>query len=466
MVNIKRFLKTAGVYLLGSVLSKLVSFFLLPIYTSYLEPTQYGTYDLVFSFINLIAPIAFLQIWDSTFRFSFDSKDNQSKYRLINNSLVVCFFGIILYFVIWLIVDQFYHFEYFYYILLYGLLFAFHYVYTFAARSFLNNSLYVFSGLLNTIITAILNVVLITVYNWNINAMYVSACVGITIQILIIEWKLKLFKHFTFKDIDLKAIKDMITFSVPLCVATISYWLLSGYSKIIISYFCGNHENGLYAVANKFASLITMVVAVFQFAWNEAAYLMANDNIRTVIYGKIINVMLKLMIWGTTFSIIIIKIIFPYFIDSQYQDALSIIPATIIGVATNTLAGFLGTLFSTEKKTTFVMISTFVAATCNVICGLIGSIFFGLQGIIIALMISFIVLLIMRMWKLTREGLFKVNFGFLKSVPILYIATIIFYINSSLWFLWFFLLILLLLFWFAIRKDLSIFASRRKNNGK
>ena len=51
-------------------MSKIVSFLLLPLYTSYLSPAQFGQYDLAYTFINLIVPIVFFQIWDGAFRFS------------------------------------------------------------------------------------------------------------------------------------------------------------------------------------------------------------------------------------------------------------------------------------------------------------------------------------------------------------------------------------------------------------
>ena len=71
-MKIKRFIKTAFVFLTGNVLSKIISFLLLPIYTEKIDPAQFGNYDVAFTFINLIAPIAFFQIWDGMYRISFD----------------------------------------------------------------------------------------------------------------------------------------------------------------------------------------------------------------------------------------------------------------------------------------------------------------------------------------------------------------------------------------------------------
>ena len=143
-MKIRRFLETAFVFLAGNMLSKLISFFLLPLYTSQIAPDQYGAYDLVMSFINLVAPIAFLQIWDGMFRFAFDYKEDRDKKTVISNTWLVMLMGIVVYFAIFCGLNAFYKFAYFGYVLLYGFAYALHYVYTYAARVFLKNKLFVF----------------------------------------------------------------------------------------------------------------------------------------------------------------------------------------------------------------------------------------------------------------------------------------------------------------------------------
>ena len=50
MNKLKRFLSTTLVYFIGTVLSKLVSFLLLPLYTGKIPPTEYGSYDYYLGF--------------------------------------------------------------------------------------------------------------------------------------------------------------------------------------------------------------------------------------------------------------------------------------------------------------------------------------------------------------------------------------------------------------------------------
>lgn len=431
-MKIRRFLETALVFLAGNMLSKLISFFLLPLYTSQIAPDQYGAYDLVMSFINLVAPIAFLQIWDGMFRFAFDYKEDRDKKTVISNTWLVMLMGIVVYFAIFCGLNAFYKFAYFGYVLLYGFAYALHYVYTFAVRVFLKNKLFVFSGLVNTLCTALLNIVLIVGFGWDIKAIYVAATVGSVLQMLIIEWKVGVIRHFRPSKTDKKMIKAMIKFSVPLCIATISYWLLSGFTKVSITENLGAAENGMYAVANRFASMITLVVSVVQFAWNESAYMMADDKNRTASYRVCIELMMKAVCFGTAILCLAVKVIFPWFVDAQYGAAVWLIPSTLIGVGANALAGFYGTLFMTEKKTGFILVSTLIAAGVNVALTGIAARKFGLMGAVTVLAISFVLLMLLRLIKLCKTHGITLKVGqMILLVAVVSVSVTVFYLVKS-----------------------------------
>ena len=146
MNKIKRFIQTSGIYFIGSILSKLISFILLPLYTSMLSPSHFGTYDLVVTIMNFFAPIAFFQIWDGMFRFSFDKQSPSEKYSVISNSFSVFALGFVIYSMVFWTMFNAFNFEFAWLIFLYGLSLAIQYQYAFIARAFLRNKLFVMSG--------------------------------------------------------------------------------------------------------------------------------------------------------------------------------------------------------------------------------------------------------------------------------------------------------------------------------
>lgn len=434
MNKAKRFLNTTLVYFIGTVLSKLVSFFLLPLYTDKIPPTEYGSYDLVLTLLNLIAPIAFFQIWDGMFRRSFDFDDEQQKYDVITNAHIVSAFGAMVYLVLFGALQLLCGFDNFVWAAVYGFFFSLHYMYGFIGRVFLRNKLLVATGLVNTIISATLNILLITVFDMGVSSLYIAPTVGTIVQIVMIEGTLKTFKHFRRTAIDRAEMSRMLRFSIPLCVAALSYWLLSGFTKVIITSMLGTYENGLYAVANKFGTIITLIVSIVQSAWNEMAYLMVGEKDRGQSYRVCVDIMMKSVILGTTALCICIKWIYPFLIDVQYEEGLLIVPATIIGVMFNSIAGFLGTLFMAENNTKTIMKSTLSAAGINIALCFVMTRLFGLHGATCSLMISFFILMILRLHQGAKQyGISFHPLSFALLLSVLGVAVSEYYFVQSVW---------------------------------
>lgn len=457
MSKIKRFLSTSGTYFIGSVLSKLIAFFLLPLYTSNLSPEDFGMYDLVVTIVSFFAPIAFFQVWDGMFRFSFDKQKANEKYSIITNSFSVMALGLILFSLVFGIMYKVLNFEYAWLIYFYGILIAVQYQYTFIARSFLKNNLFVMSGLINSILNAGINILLIIKFNFGIESLYIAFILGSITQVLIIEAKLHPLRNFNFNKLNMKLQLDMIKFSLPLCVAAVSYWMLSGYTKVVISQQLGNYANGLFAVASKFTSMIAIFITVFQYAWNEMAYLMVEDENRSVKYQKSIEYIFKVVVIGSGIFLLFIKIIFPYFINSTYHEALMIIPLSLIGVAANAFANFVGTIFMAEKKTKWIFWTTLIASGINMICLWIFTPVWGLQGAVGALCLSFVTLTTFRLNRIGKMFNIKLPYSLMVYILMLGIVVLIFFTVDNIFMLFIFIVILCGIAVYSVRDIFIIF---------
>ena len=95
MNRYKYLLKNIGLLTLSNFATKLLSFFLVPLYTNVLTTAEYGTYDLFNTTIGVLLPILTLNIQDAVMRFSMDARYSKkaivtvaTKYLLISNLLV------------------------------------------------------------------------------------------------------------------------------------------------------------------------------------------------------------------------------------------------------------------------------------------------------------------------------------------------------------------------------------------
>ena len=69
---------------IGKFGTQVLSFFLLPIYTSVLSTEEYGIYDLILTISIFLTPIITLLMEESMFRFLIDVKDEEEKGSVIS----------------------------------------------------------------------------------------------------------------------------------------------------------------------------------------------------------------------------------------------------------------------------------------------------------------------------------------------------------------------------------------------
>ena len=131
MEKIKNYIKTAFVYFVGNVFSKLIAFFLLPLYTNRLTPSVMGEFDYAVTLLSFIAPICFFQIWDAMFRFSFDYEDEVQKKKVISNAFTVTFIGMGIYSIVYFFLNRIVKFNVSMLVYIYGLMIALNYLYSF-----------------------------------------------------------------------------------------------------------------------------------------------------------------------------------------------------------------------------------------------------------------------------------------------------------------------------------------------
>ena len=64
-------MKNTAIILFGKVCTQLISYLLLPLYTTVLSTEEYGTVDLLITYVTLIAPVVTLQMEAAVFRLAF-----------------------------------------------------------------------------------------------------------------------------------------------------------------------------------------------------------------------------------------------------------------------------------------------------------------------------------------------------------------------------------------------------------
>ena len=91
----KQFLKSVGIYAVGNIGSKLITFLMIPLYTFFVETSEFGYYDLCLTAVMLLTSFASLQLRDGAFRFLIDSKTDEEKTEEAAEPLVARFHAVV-----------------------------------------------------------------------------------------------------------------------------------------------------------------------------------------------------------------------------------------------------------------------------------------------------------------------------------------------------------------------------------
>lgn len=421
MKDFFKFIKSSGIYFVGSVLTKLISFILLPMYTSYINPTDYGTYDLYISYITFLCSVLFLDIWNGIMRFMFDYEGDDKK-KAINSGTGIFLISCLLYTIIIIIVNQFMHVEYVQYLFLYGLLMNLQILMGYIARGYGKNVLYAASGLVGSIITIIFNVVLLVVAKMDYSALYIASCIGYVVNILIIIIGLKMPDLFSLKHFDKKIFKELLLFSLPLCVNSVAYWFLTSYNKIALANQIGTSANGLYAIASRFGSMISLFTSCFQMAWQELAFskTAAQDGDLGKFYSVAIDEFIKVLGVGLTMLVPMIYIIYPYMIADAYSEGKELVPFYLLATLLSTLSGFIGNIFGAIKNNKIIFVTTLTGSIVNVVSVHMLIPVIGAQAANIALILGFFINILIRLLILKKELSIKITKHYIVIIAILF----------------------------------------------
>ena len=265
MNRYKYLLKNIGLLTLSSFATKLLSFFLVPLYTNILSTTEYGTYDLFNTTIGVLLPILTLNIQEAVMRFSMDSKyDRKSivtvatKYLFFSNVIVIL--GLLINYICGfsLIAKQ--------YAIFFFLMFlsqSFSGMITMYIRGIDRIADLSVSSLFASAITICLNVIFLAVFHWGLIGYFLANIIGPLFQSVYLTVRAHIVQEFSLENRYVTEKKEMVTYSRPLIANSIAWWVNNASDRYIVVFFCGLAENGIYSVASKIPSILNIFQTIF-----------------------------------------------------------------------------------------------------------------------------------------------------------------------------------------------------------
>lgn len=429
----KKLLKNTVVLSVGNICTKLITFFLLPLYTAVLSTEEYGIVDLLNTIVSLLLPILTFHIEQGAFRFLLDERDNNKKISIISSSFFVVLLQLFIYFLVFIFVSRFINNEYKWYLLLNLVLYSFSTLFQQYARGFNNNVLYATSSFISAFSTIICNILFIAKLKYGAHGMLLANAIGQLFCVIYIFIKLKLYKLISAKSVSKTILKKLFKYSLPLIPNSICWWIFNASDRIIVSFFLGMSLTGVLSVSSKFAAFFITFYNVFHLSWIENIAEHFKDKDIEQYFNKMFNVIFQLLSSMVLFIIGIMPICYKIIINTKFFEGYYQVPIIMIATIFNVLISLESAIFVASKNTKPLAIQAIYAAVLNLVINIAFIRVIGLYAASISTLLSYLTLFIIRHIEINKKY-FKLSIDkktILTILIFLIIVIPIYYINND-----------------------------------
>lgn len=430
----KELIKNTIIILLGKFCTQFLSFFLLPLYTSILSANEYGIYDLIVTYVALFVPVISLQMEMAIFRELIDVRSNCEKTSKIISSGI---YSVVLQFIICLIgyylISIFINIPYKNYIILNILAVMVSSVFMQIARGLGKNVEYSISSVIAGVSTILLNILFLVVLKFNVDGMIISAILSNIFAAIYIFISCKLYKKIKYSSVSKQTIHKLLKYSLPLVPNGLIWWIINVSDRTIISIFLGTGANGIYAVSNKFSSILMQIFNIFNLSWTESASLHINDEDKNEFFSGVFNKTLKYSLVVCLLIIVALPFLFNILISQSYSEAYIYIPILLVGMIFNIIVSFLGSIYVAKKLTKEVAKTSFGAGVLNILINVFLVKYIGIFAAAISTVLAFLIMSIFRIVDVQKYVKLKINFKEFSIVLLLFlISLLLYYFNNTL----------------------------------
>ena len=401
-------------YAVGTFGSKVIYFLLVPFYSFFLSKSELGFYDIILASLTILTPIITIQVSDAVYRELHDpAKQSLKSANAFSSGLSVIFFGLLIFVFIAFIFNNLFANKIFFELVLIQSSFTLYIFFQQSLRGLSLNKEYALMGTINAFLLILFSIILIYFSTIELRNIILAIACAQFISIIFAIYKINFFKLFEIKNISKAKVYELINYSFPLLPNTLSWWLIDLGSRYIILLFIGIEENGLYAVAARYAGIIALVNSIFILSWqdyviNSKSKISLNTNYFSSYLNFFIAFQIGLVILLTSFSNELIYFTTP----TDFHNAAKYLPILLISSAFASFCGFYGAFYLKEKRTKKIFTTTLIGSIINIAFCIALINYLGLYAVAVASFVGFLITFLLR----SRDFELKVdvkNFAFL-----------------------------------------------------
>ncbi len=442
MNRYKRLFSTTFILGIGTFSSKLLVFFLMPLYTRVLTSGQYGVVDLVIQAGNFLIPLVSLGISNAVMRFGMDGETDRHGVFTTGLAAILCGFGIFLLFAP--LVNR-----------IPGVEGYAPWMYLFVLCSMLRTlcaqfvkakqlvKLYAFNGVLGTATTLLFNILFLVVFKWGVVGYILAIVCSDFTSLVFLFVKARLHRYVRLRALKREVVSKMLRYALPLIPTNAFWWVTDVSDRFLVANMISEAANGLYAASYKVPTILILLVGIFMDAWQISILNEKSALARQKFFSRVFAMYQSVAFVAASGLIVFAKVITKILVAPDYYESWRYIPVLIIATCFSCFVTFFGTIYVVEKKSVATLVTTILGAVLNIVGNVLLIPSMGVNGAALSTAISYAAVFLIRVVHTRRYIPVQWNvLRFTLNLAVVCLQCWIMLAEGPLWILWEALLLL------------------------
>lgn len=396
--QLQRLGKHSAIYGLGGLVSRILAVLLLPLYTHYLEPADYGQIETLVALTTVLAIVLRFGISSAFFRFYFDSPRPEDRRLVLRTSfwftMTTATVGLAALALLAGPVST----------LLFGTSDASELVLASGVALWAQTNYeqltalfrveersvaFVLASLANVLLTVAATVLLVVVLDEGPLGVIVGNFTGtLAVYAVLVGYR----REQLGLQLDRTLLREMNRFGMPLVPSALLLWVTSFSDRLFLVKLADTTETGLYSVGVRIASAMVLLLTAFRTAWPAFAYSIERDDEARRTYGWVLTYLVAISSWAAT----ALALLSPWLVDwlaaPEFASASRVVgPLAFAAVA---FGGYIVLAIGVgrARRTQFNWVVTGAAAAVNVILNLALIPPYGMMGAAVATVAAYVVM--------------------------------------------------------------------------
>ncbi len=387
--------KNMAFFTIGSFVSKILVFFLVPFYTSVLTESEYGIADVMQTSLLLLVPLLSINAGEAALRFGLENTDDRDSILLFG--LKRAFLSVIPAALICLILFFIFP-ESRVFFLLFMILYAADSLYEFMllfCQGTEEVEKMITGSITSTVFIIGSNLILLLVFKAGIYGYIFSQIISFTLSGLIMFFLVDGPGRLKRASSSCPVGGEMKVYGTNMLLYSTASWINNAIDRYFILFLLGSAQNGLYGVAYKIPAILMVFQRIFAQAWQMSAVKEYKGDDREEYFSFMYRIYQTALITGCALLILFLKPVAAFLFRGSFFEAWILVPPLLLSVVFGALEGFLGSIALAFRDGRSMGYATGVGAVFNIILNYFLIRSFGAFGAAVATLVSYFIMFVL-----------------------------------------------------------------------